>query len=154
MRETTSGPLWMKALGAALIVSFGGMIALTIVLVGEMGAVPAILTMLPAVLALVAGVVLLTASVQVDVAERIELRFAPVWRRWIEYAEVESVRVEKHSWYRFGGVGLRWKPGATGLLLGNRPAMVIRTREHHEYVVQCRDAERFAGEIRERIADR
>jgi hypothetical protein len=151
MTVTTNGPAWMKVLGIFLLASFGGMVALTVFLAGEIGPVPATLTMLPAVLVLAAGVVLVTTSVQIDVGDRVELRFFPVWRRRLEYSELESVRVEDRTWFRFGGVGLRWTGDATGLILGNRPAVVMRTKRRHEYVVQCRDAERVADHIRDRL---
>jgi hypothetical protein len=151
MTETTNGPAWMRVLGAFLLLSFGGMVALMVLLVREIGIGPATLTMLPAVLVLGAGFVLVTASVRVDVADSVDLRFFPLWRRQLEYSELESVRVEEQSWFRFGGVGLRWNGAATGLILGNRPAVVLRTRGNHEYVVQCSDPERVAEHIRARL---
>ena len=154
MAETIKGPLWMKVLGAVLLLSFGGMVALTVFLANEIGPAPATLTMLPAALVLAAGVVLVTASVRIDVGDRVELRFFPVWRRRLEYSELESVRVEDQTWFHFGGVGLRWTGNATGLILGNRPAVVLRTQRRHEYVVQCRDAERVAEHIRDRLVRR
>lgn len=154
MTETTNGPLWMKLLGAFLIASFGGMVALTVFLTSQIGVGPAILTMLPALLVLGIGLILLTASVQVTIADQIELRFRPIWRSRLAYADIRSVRVEEQSWYRFGGVGLRWKSGATGLILGDRPALVIRTDRDHEYVVQCRDPQAAAARIRDRMSGR
>lgn len=151
MTVTTNGPAWMEVLGAFLLAGFGGMVALTVLLAGDIGPAPATLTMLPAVLVLAAGVVLVTASVRIDVSDRVGLHFFPVWRRRLEYSELESVRVEDRTWFRFGAVGLRWTGNATGLILGNGPAVVIRTRRRHEYVVQCRDAERVAEHIRDRL---
>jgi hypothetical protein len=154
MTETTNGPAWMKALGAFLLLSFGGMVALTVFLIREIGIGPATLTMLPAVFVLGAGFVLITASVRVDIGDSVELRFFPVWRRRLEYSELESVGVEDQTWFRFGGVGLRWRGNATGLILGNRPAVVLRTQRNREYVVQCSDPERVAEHIRDRLVSR
>jgi len=154
MTVTTNGPAWMKVLGVLLLFSFGGMVTLTVFLTGVIGPTPATLTMLPAVLVLAAGVVLVTASVRIDVGDRVELRFFPLWRRRLEYSELESVEVEDQTWFRFGGVGLRWTGNATGLILGNRPAVVMRTKRRHEYVVQCPDPEQVAQQIRDRLVRR
>ncbi|PYY32400.1 hypothetical protein [Curtobacterium sp. MCBD17_030] len=154
MTETTNGPAWMKVLGAFLLLSFGGMVALTVFLTSEIGVGPATLLMLPSVLVLAAGIVLVTASIRVDIADDVQLRFFPVWRRRLEYSELDSVRVDDQPWFRFGGVGLRWRGDATGLILGNRPAVVLRTRRNHEYVVQCSGPERVAEHIRDRLGRR
>jgi hypothetical protein len=152
MTETTDGPVWMKALGGMLVLSFGGMVALTVLLASAIGPGPAVLTMLPAVLVLAVGLLLLTASIRTTVADHVEIRLSPIWRRRLEYAQIASARVEERSWFRFGGVGLRRRPGATGLLLGNRLALVIRTQEGHEYVVQCGDPERVMERIRDQLS--
>ncbi|WP_170063465.1 hypothetical protein [Rathayibacter tritici] len=154
MTDRLKGPVWMKVLGAFLLLSFGGMVALAVVLVDAIGAVPATLTMLPSVLVLAVGLVLITASVRVDVARDIELRFVPIWRRRLEFSELQSVGVEDQTWFRFGGVGLRWRGNATGLILGNRPALLLRTRGNREYVVQCRHPERVADLIHARMGAR
>ncbi|WP_146240176.1 hypothetical protein [Curtobacterium sp. MCSS17_008] len=154
MTDRLNGPAWMKALGTFLLLSFGGMIVLTVVLTREIGVAPATLTMLPSVLVLAVGLLLVTASVQVEVDDHIELRFVPVWRRRLDYGELETVEIADQTWYRFGGVGLRWKGNATGLILGDRPAVVLRTRDEHEYVVQCRDPARVADSVRLRMEAR
>lgn len=154
MTDEMNGPAWMKVLGAFLLLSFGGMVALAVVLVDAMGAVPATLTMLPSVLVLAVGLVLITASVRIAVTDHIELRFVPIWRRRLNFSELQSVGVENQTWFRFGGVGLRWKGNATGLILGNRPALVMRTRDNQEYVVQCHHPERVADLIQARMGAR
>ncbi|MBP1301650.1 hypothetical protein [Curtobacterium sp. 1310] len=154
MTDRLNGPAWMKVLGVFLLVSFGGMIALAVVLTREIGVAPATLTMLPSVLVLAVGLLLVTASVRVEVDDHIELRFVPIWRRRIDYRDVATVEIADQTWYRFGGVGLRWKGDATGLILGNRPAVVLRTRDEHEYVVQCRDPARVAESVRARMGAR
>ncbi|PPI50174.1 hypothetical protein C5D18_00280 [Rathayibacter tritici] len=105
----------MKVLGAFLLLSFGGMVALAVVLVDAIGAVPATLTMLAV------GLVLTTATVRIDVTDHIELS---------------------------------WRANATGLILGNRPALLLRTRGNREYVVQCRHPERVADLIHARMGAR
>ncbi|MGU3410691.1 hypothetical protein ACLBWP_11330 [Microbacterium sp. M1A1_1b] len=57
----------------------------------------------------------------------------------------------EQSWSDFGGVGLRWRRNATGLILGNRPALRIRTVHGHVYVVQCADPSGTAGAIAARV---
>lgn len=154
MTDRLNGPAWMKALGAFLILSFGGMVVLTVVLTNEIGLAPATLTMLPSVLVLAVGLLLVTASVRVEVDEHVELRFVPIWRRRLDYRDLQAVEIADQTWYRFGGVGLRWKGNATGLILGNRPAVVMHTRDDHEYVVQCRDPVRVADSVRARMEAR
>lgn len=150
MTDRLDGPAWMNALGVFLLASFGGMLALTVVLAREIGAAPATLTVLSSVLVLAVGLLLVTASVRVDVGARIEMLFVPIWRRRIDHRELETVEVEDQTWSRFGGVGLRRRSNATGLILGNRSAVVLRTRDEHEYVVQCHDAGRVAEAVRAR----
>lgn len=151
MTDRLNGPVWMKALGAFLLLSFGGMVALTVVLTNEIGVAPATLTMLPSVLVLAVGLILITAAVRVEADDQIELRFVPIWRRRIDYRDLQTVEVADQTWYRFAGVGLRWTGNATGLILGNRPAVVMRTHNDHEYVVQCRDPGRVAEFVRARM---
>lgn len=151
MNETTNGPAWMKVLGAALLASFVGMVVFTVFLVGQIGVSSATLTMLPGVLLLAVGLVMLNASIHVRLTDQIELQFRPIWRRRIAFVDVASVRTQAETWYQFGGVGLRWKPNATGLILGHRPAVVITTRQGYEYVVQCHNAEEVAAAINERL---
>lgn len=153
MTEMTPGPAWMKALGVLLVASFGGMIALTVLLAAHIGAGLAILTMLPAILVLILGLFLLTAGIRVSMSDHVELRFIPIWSCRIDYVDISAVRVEDQSWYRFGGIGLRWRRGATGLLLDDRSALVIRTRQDHEYVIQCRDPEWVATRLRDLLSE-
>lgn len=151
MTDVTRTPMWMRVIGGLLVASFGGFVALTLFLAGQIGSGPAVLTMAPGVLVLVVGLLLITASVRVNVADQIDLRFYPIWHRSIAFADVETAKVEGSSWVRFGGFGLRWRPGGTGLIIGNMPAAVIITRAGHEYVVQCADPDAVVAAIRQRM---
>jgi hypothetical protein len=144
----------MKAVGGVLVASFVGIAVLAIFLVREIGVGSAVGLVASGLLLLGGGLLLLTAAVRVSVGDGIDVRFHPIWHRSIPFDEVEQVRVEDAAWMRFGGIGLRWRPGATGLIFGNRPAAVIRLRSGHEYVVQCADPGTVVAAIQERLRAR
>lgn len=146
--DRRNSPVWLKVLEAFLLLSFGGMVALAVVLVDSIGAVSATLTMLPSVLVLALGLVLITATVRLDVTDHLELRFVPTWRRRLNFFDVQSVAVEDHTRFRFGGVGLRWRGNATRLILENRPTLILRTRGDKEYAVQGQQPQRVVDLVR------
>lgn len=139
MIDRASTPVWMKVLGLALLLSFAGVAVAVLANHNDSGGTLAITVLLPGCLVVAIGIVLAFGTVSVSVRDDVVIRFRPVFRRSIPFADIASVGTVEQSLVDFGGVGLRWRQGRTGLILGNRLALSIRTNAGHEYVVQCAD---------------
>ncbi|OIH95491.1 hypothetical protein [Curtobacterium sp. MCBA15_001] len=154
MVDRIATPAWMQAVGATLVLSFVAVVVLVWAVVAEAGAGFAVMTLAPGLLVLAVGVVMVAGSVSVTVRDEVTVRFRPVYRRTIGLTDIETVRTVEQSWSEFGGAGLRWLRGRTGLILGNRLALSIVTTAGHEYVVQCADPAGTADVVRDRLRER
>lgn len=128
----------MKALGLTLVLSFAG-VAAAVLHHDDSGGTLAVAVLLPGCLVVAIGILLVVGSVSVSVRGEVVIRFCPVFRRSIPFGDIATVETVAQSLVDFGGAGLRWRQGRTGLILGNRLALSIRTTAGHEYVVQCAD---------------
>jgi hypothetical protein len=153
MTDRASTPVWMKVLGLALLLSYAG-VAAALLSDQDSDGTLALSVLLPGCLVAALGVVLSVGAVSVTVRDEVVICFRPVFRRLIPFADIETVRTVEQSWFDFGGTGLRWRVGRTGLILGNRPALSVTTTAGHEYVVQCSDPEGTAEVIRDRLSAR
>lgn len=149
MRQIVTAPWWWRILGCLLIAAFGGSTCFFLWLAGEGEPAAAFLSGLPTLLGLVLGVVLLIARIELQAEDTgVTVVFFPIYRRTIPWASLGAVEVVESSWFEFGGVGLRFRGDRTGLIVGDRLAIAIDTR-NRRYVVQITDPEGAAAWIRE-----
>lgn len=154
MVDRAPTPAWMKAVGLSLSVLFVSVVVVVIRFTEDTD-VPSVLPALaPGLAVIVICAVLVAGSVSVTVRDDVVIRFYPVYRRTICFEDIESARTVRQSWFDFGGVGLRWRQGRTGLILGDRAALSITTSAGHEYVVQCSDPVGTAAFITQRLNGR
>lgn len=153
MTDRASTPVWLKVLGLTLLLSYAG-VAAALLSDQDFDGILAASVLLPGCLVAAIGIVLTVGAVSVSVRDEVIVCFRPVYRRLIPFADIATVRTVEQSWFDFGGTGLRWRVGRTGLILGNRLALSVSTTAGHEYVVQCSDPEGTAKVIRDRLSAR
>jgi len=108
-------PVWMRVLGAVLLLGGG---ALTAAVLGWPGDAPEVALLVPGVVALVAGALLLLARTRIAVTDTdVVLRFRPLPARRIARRHITDVAVVEADAATYGGVGLRLGHGVRALIL-------------------------------------
>jgi hypothetical protein len=113
--DREAAPLWMRAIGAALL---GAGIALSAAVLAWPGDAPEVALLVPGVLAVTVGLLLLLARAGFTVTERhVTLHFRPLPPRRIQRSRIVQARLVEADATTFGGIGLRIGRGVRALLL-------------------------------------
>ena len=110
-----AAPLWMRAIGAALL---GAGTALSAAVLAWPGDAPEVALLVPGVLGMAVGVLLLLARAGFTVTERhVTLHFRPLPPRRMPRSRIVQARLVEADATTFGGIGLRIGRGVRALLL-------------------------------------
>jgi hypothetical protein len=113
--DREAAPLWMRAIGAALL---GAGTALSAAVLAWPGDAPEVALLVPGVLAVGVGLLLLLARAGFTVTERhVTLHFRPLPPRRIARSRIIEARLVEADATTFGGIGLRIGRGVRALLL-------------------------------------
>jgi hypothetical protein len=113
--DREAAPLWMRAIGAALL---GTGTALSAAVLAWPGDAPEVALLVPGVLAVGVGLLLLLARAGFTVTERhVTLHFRPLPPRRIARSRIVQARLVEADATTFGGIGLRIGRGVRALLL-------------------------------------
>jgi hypothetical protein len=113
--DLESAPVWMRAIGAVLLL---GGLGLTAAVLGWPGEAPEAALIVPALVAVAIGVLLLVARSGFTVTDTdVVLHFRPLPARRIARRRIADVRLVEADASTYGGIGLRLRRGVRALLL-------------------------------------